>query len=136
MPLQVILVKPCPVIYLSGTIDDLMRMPAPYKTIYEVRLENLGIVLAKVYGGVQSRLAEALGCSPAQIIRLQSDTVTRRNIGDKMARDIERAAGMPHGWMDAPHDDLEELHAKLQRLDSRNVAAIDAMIRSLLQSQD
>ena len=65
----------------------------------QIRRENLRL-LAKQLGG-QARLAEKLGKSEAQISALFSDNQqAKRNIGTRLARQIEQRLGKPHGWLD------------------------------------
>lgn len=53
--------------------------------------------------GSQKKLADAGGCSPAQIGQYLSGN---RNIGSKFARRIEEAMGRPPGWLDQQIEDL------------------------------
>lgn len=68
------------------------------------RLINLRWLLAKHYGGKQIRLAKRLGKRLNVIWRLFTDDPKhRRNIGDDLAREIERATGYPEGWLDVAY---------------------------------
>lgn len=69
------------------------------------RLRLLDLVGAASAGrGKQRRLAERIGKAPAQVSQWINRT---RTITEDIAREIERAAKLPHGWMDsdpaAPH---------------------------------
>jgi len=48
--------------------------------------------------------ARKLGKSPTQVRHWFNPNVNK-NIGNKIAREIEVAFGKPHGWMDSIHDD-------------------------------
>jgi hypothetical protein len=82
------------------------------QTISDIRRTNLRAVIDADFEGVPARLARAIGCQPTSISRLYSDAPSARNMGDKMARDIERVAGRPEGWMDNIHDTELEPMAK------------------------
>lgn len=68
-----------------------------------VRRENLR-ALAKVIGGI-SALANRLGKSQGQISHLIGSHYTK-NVGDKLAAEIERCFNKPPGWLDCIHDGL------------------------------
>lgn len=66
-----------------------------------IRRENLRI-LAKSVGGI-TRLSELLDKPQSQISHLIGKNPIK-NIGDKIAEEIELAFNKPFGWLDRPHD--------------------------------
>lgn len=77
------------------------------KTIAEIRRNNLRDLSQKY--PTQDAFAEAIGKLSVQVshtIKKSRKTGTYiRNIGDKFARDVERALRLPHLWMDEDHDE-------------------------------
>lgn len=59
--------------------------------------------IIKKYGSIE-RLAAATGMNPQHLSQLKNKT---RGIGDKTARKIESALGMPEGAMDRPPADAD-----------------------------
>ncbi len=110
-----------------------MYMPAPYQTIDEIRRANLEMVIEREYGGVSLRLAEAMGIPQTQITRCTSNAASRRNVGDKLARDIERAAGLPVGWMDCVHDEMDDVYDILNGLPSDRRQLAGDLIRAMVK---
>lgn len=70
-----------------------------------IRRTNM-LQLAKVAGGI-TNLAEKLGKSQSQISQLIGRNPSK-NIGDKIARQVERTFGKPRGWMDILHNTVDE----------------------------
>lgn len=73
--------------------------------IKEIRRENMR-ALAKVAGGV-SYLANVLSKSQSQISQLIGKCPSK-NIGDRIARQIEEIFNKPRGWMDVLHNHVDE----------------------------
>lgn len=73
--------------------------------IKEIRRENMR-ALAKVAGGV-SYLATVLSKSQSQISQLIGKSPSK-NIGDRIARQIEEIFKKPRGWMDVLHNHVDE----------------------------
>jgi hypothetical protein len=65
--------------------------------IFDIRRRNTR-QLAQRAGGI-TRLAQRIERDPALVSRYIGKTPTR-NIGPRMARVIERAHQLPHGWLD------------------------------------
>lgn len=100
--------------------------------IQDIRRQNLRAVIEAEFGGVPARLARALGCQPTSISRLTSSAASKRNMGDKMARDIERAAGRPDGWMDILHDaEMDPLTSAITDLVPAERQAVLAFVDAL-----
>ena len=77
--------------------------------VTRVRLLNLDLIIKEKYQGKKSHLAEALGIKASYVSRYYTNKPShKRNISNEMARQVERAADMPHGWMDAAHELLWE----------------------------
>lgn len=68
--------------------------------VKDIRRENTR-ALARAIGGI-SALAKLLGKAQSQISRLIGRTPTK-NIGDKLAAEIEIAFHKPYGWLDREH---------------------------------
>jgi phage repressor protein C with HTH and peptisase S24 domain len=68
--------------------------------IAHIRRDNARDLSNKCQG--ISAFAEKLGKSQSQISSLIGTNPTK-NIGNKIAREIEAAFGLPHGWMDVLH---------------------------------
>jgi hypothetical protein len=73
-----------------------MELPAQIKFYRRNNLRKL----AKEFGGI-SLLAKHLNRSPAQLSHLIGATACKF-IGDHLANDIEKALGLPSGWLDQP----------------------------------
>lgn len=71
----------------------------------DIRRENLR-ALAKQLGGI-TQLAEKLGKSQSQISQLIGKSPSK-NIGDKIATQVENLFNKPHGWMDTLHNHIDE----------------------------
>jgi hypothetical protein len=69
--------------------------------IYSRRVANLDRLIAERYEGNQASFADAAGLKPPQVNRWLSKTTSDpRRITENSARGIERAIGLPTGWMD------------------------------------
>lgn len=66
-----------------------------------IRRENLRALAARY--PTQAEFAEACGTAPSVISLIVSPN-PKRNLGPKLARKIEAAAGLPHGWLDQAHE--------------------------------
>lgn len=69
--------------------------------IKQIRKANM----RKLMAGEKSQLAFAakVGTNPAYLSQILSDK-TKANVGDELARNIELAYMLEHGWMDNPHE--------------------------------
>lgn len=72
-------------------------------TVKETRRKNL-LALIGDQKGAQALLAREMDVEPAYVSQLASGGSSSRGIGDRTARKIERARGLPRGWMDQAHD--------------------------------
>jgi phage repressor protein C with HTH and peptisase S24 domain len=65
--------------------------------IQEIRRERLRRLISDEYGGNTSRFGQIVGKSQSQL----SGTLTsKKGFGEKLARQIEAAVGLPKGWLD------------------------------------
>lgn len=97
----------------------------PGMDVSDIRRENLRI-LAKQLGG-QARLAEKLGKSEAQVSGWFSDNPnSKRNVGTRLAREIEVLLGKPRGWMD--HQQKDDYFD--QDLLIKSVALVEGALRA------
>lgn len=77
----------------------------PGMNVRERRRENLKRLIDERYEGKTGRLADALGKKRPTIYRLfaESDGAGARDIGEDLAREIERVHRLPMHWMDVDH---------------------------------
>lgn len=68
--------------------------------IHQIRLTNLQQAIKKA--GSQARLADMVGIKSAYISQIKNSKHPT-NMGNDVARRIESALGLPHGWMDVLH---------------------------------
>lgn len=68
----------------------------------EIRRANARTLLASECGGTPTVFAERLGKALSQVNHIIGPNPTK-NIGTKLAREIETVFGMPRGWLDADH---------------------------------
>lgn len=66
---------------------------------YSIRRENLRSLIRESHS--QAEFAAACGTAPSVLSLIVSPN-PKRNLGDKLARKIEAAQGLPHGWLDTP----------------------------------
>lgn len=66
----------------------------------QIRRENLAALIRKE--GKAITVAEKAGTAPAYLSQILS-TKTKAQVGDDLARRLEVAYQLPHGWMDTPH---------------------------------
>lgn len=72
--------------------------------IHEIRIANLQWLIGRYYPRRRARLARELGKRENQLWRLFSkDPGHHRNLGNDLAREIERHLGYPRGWLDQRH---------------------------------
>jgi SOS-response transcriptional repressor LexA len=71
---------------------------------FEVRRQNLALLIKDFYEGNRAAFCRATGKNPNLInLVLSSNPEYQRNIGEKLARDIEQRARIASGWLDTPH---------------------------------
>lgn len=75
------------------------------KTIHDTRRENLAFAIRHYFKNAR-QMALDIGVSPNSVSRVFAENPkNRRNVGDDMARAVEKAAELPEGWMDVAHSD-------------------------------
>ncbi|MCD5326741.1 hypothetical protein ACFFU8_18250 [Chromobacterium piscinae] len=72
--------------------------------VNEIRRRNLKALLAP--RGAAARIASATGSSESYLSTLKGKS---RQLGSDLARRIEQAEGLPHGWFDQLHEEEAEL---------------------------
>lgn len=85
---------------------------------HEIRRTNLQALIDTRFAGKAGRLADAIGRKRPQIYRLFSDAENSRDIGEELARDIEKKLGIPLGQLDLENmtnDDTADVIAGYQR---------------------
>lgn len=70
--------------------------------MHEIRLKNLE-KLIEIHGSA-AKIAELIGSAPSVFSVIRSDKYPDKNMGNGMARRIETALKLPHGWMDQLQD--------------------------------
>lgn len=94
---------------------------ARVRGIQQIRRENLRQIILDEFDGSQGKFAAAMGFEqPNLVSRLLSTGKSAKNIGDKLARKIERVAKKPEFWMDH-----SEQQARMQLPDYNVEAAPD-----------
>jgi len=92
--------------------------------IREIRRDNLNQLLTGYES--QKDFAEAVGLSPGHVSQMVNGT---RDMGEQVARRIEKRSRLVDGWMDSPHtktqDDQEaDLLTMFRKSDARGKAFI------------
>jgi hypothetical protein len=73
------------------------------KNAFEVRRQNLLALIRDSYQNNRAEFCRATGKNPNLInLVLSHNDEYRRNIGEKLARDIEARCGIANGWLDSP----------------------------------
>lgn len=73
--------------------------------IKDIRKARLKQLINLKFGGVMARLAETIGRQSSYVARLLAESSDHsRNIGEKLAREIEEACDLPYRYLDAPLD--------------------------------
>lgn len=111
-------------------------------TVDDIKRTNLQSIIDDHYGGVRRRLEMALGKHDGALARYfaRAET-TRRSIGIRLCRQIERLHNLPDGWMRTLHNGqhsfgeltLEEqfvLYAWRRASDAVRQAVVELMVAS------
>jgi hypothetical protein len=73
--------------------------------LQDIRRKNLRALIDQKFDGTIARLAELIDRQAGYVSRLLSDNPDhRRNLGEKLARQIEHATGIQSGWLDTHHE--------------------------------
>ncbi len=90
--------------YLVNLQDIYQKVSGKYSysmDIYEIRKSNLSRLIKEQFEGTQRRLADAIDRQPDYISRVLKGT---KNVGEKLAREIEQTLGLSVGWLDTLHE--------------------------------
>ena len=76
--------------------------------IAEIRRIRLRQLITEQFGGTDAAFALTIEKQPSYVSRLFSENENhRRNLGDKLAREIEKKCVLETGWLDRPLEDAE-----------------------------
>jgi SOS-response transcriptional repressor LexA len=92
--------------------------------VYEVRHRNVRHLIALAGDGGLTKLADRLGKSQGQVSHFGGENPIK-NIGPKIAREIEAAFDRPRGWLDSPH--WSGIHEPVVAFDIRGVDGVDGV---------
>lgn len=98
--------------YLVNLKDIYQKVSGKYSyamDIYEIRRSNLSRLIKEQFEGKQRRLADAIDRQPDYISRVLKGT---KNVGEKLAREIEQTLGLSMGWLDALHEYPQNQHPR------------------------
>ena len=70
-----------------------------------------------------------------QLARVFLKTHNRRDVGTKLARRIEEAAGLDEGWLDQDHARSDDISTRIDLLDLSSRKAIESVIDAMLRQQ-
>ena len=68
--------------------------------LHDTRRRRVRQIIEEQFGGVDAKFAARIERSPAQVARWFMDNEHKRDIGEKLARHIERATAQPQGSLD------------------------------------
>lgn len=89
----------------NNTDDSKVHTRQPL-SLHDIRRQNLRDLIDSKYEGNRSQFSRAVGKNVNLInLILSSNLELRRNLGERMAREIEKGANLPEGWLDADHRD-------------------------------
>ena len=95
----------------------------------KTRLKNAQSLITEQESGNKAEFAKKIETDPSYIYQIFSE-VTSKNIGDDLARRIERAYNKPDGWMDNNHEDEEAMAIarEILKLPKEQLAIIKALL--------
>lgn len=98
--------------------------------ITELRRRNLRHWIDRLHHGKQAGFAAETGINPGELSAL----LKHKAFGERKARSLEQAAGMPHLWLDEPHDTpakhTEQLTTKPTKT-TMNIATIPEILADI-----
>lgn len=95
-------------------------------TIRTIRRRNFLSLLSRYE--TNREFADAVGRAPAFVSQIKTG---RRNIGDDVARDIERAFVLPEGWFDVSHDEVNEQATAARTANSTTLTPVTGHRRTI-----
>ena len=106
-----------------------------YRTTKEIRADNLKKLIDSEFEGVTNQLCQKMSLAHIVLSRLIQPN-PKRFIGERLARDIEKAGGKPYGWLDNPvHATETDLAEKIARLNGRDRQIVVSLLGSLAGGQ-
>ena len=100
----------------------------------ELRQLNAAYVLKHFCNGNKAEMARRIGKLQQSVSKWFTETDDHKNIGNGSARLIEQVFGLPHGWMDQPHENLNDLEMNPQRRTALRIASGETYSIPLRQS--
>lgn len=90
--------------------------------VFERRLHNARHLCQMLYTGVQARFAEAIKKSPSYVNGMLNEPgdSNHKNIGEGVARQIEKLLQLEQGWMDKEHKEQETIARRVVIADASN----------------
>lgn len=123
-----------------SNVNSILRVPPPSRLLSNFGMDSKGarranlVALVSEFGSVQALAdrAEIAATHLRNVINNQDG----RELGDKLARRIEDKLNKPHGWMDAPHEEVPASWAALIRTlesleESKRPIVIEAITTAL-----
>ena len=95
--------------------------------VFDIRRANLR-KLAEQWGG-PTTLAAKLGHSNGSYMAQLAGPHPTRDVSEKVAREIEKTLGLPHGWMDKQHKGV------LGQPDTDALIEVVALVRDVLEAE-
>lgn len=122
------------IVYQNGTGIDLVGM---FRDIKTIRRANAATIIRERFENDFEKAAEAIGTQASFVRRLvRADASGARDIGEVLARKLERLAERPENWLDFDHEQLGGgAFALLERYTS-SPPDIQALIRLALDDPD
>lgn len=103
--------------------------------MHQIRLKNLLLVIEQA--GSQARLADYVGIKSSYISQIKSPTHPT-NMGNDIARRIEKAMNLPFGWMDHLHDESTDTETTSLTTNNQNSYTssrkADTVIKDIINS--
>jgi len=100
--------------------------------IYEIRRINLLTLINELGSAVN--VSEACDISPSYISQAKSSKSDTKNIGNIIARKLEKGTNKPHGWLDTLHTDKAAINNQLT-IDNELFIAVFAYIEGNIQRE-
>jgi hypothetical protein len=117
--------------------------------IYKIRIENARTLMQKV-GGI-SNFSDKIGKAQSQVSRMIGIKPSK-NIGSKIAREIEIKFNKELGWLDQPHDGMQVsepaaqygtvntgramIHRTIDQLNDEEIVLVDLFLKGLAYRSD
>jgi hypothetical protein len=101
--------------------------------VADVRRENLSSLIAERFDGNNAAFCRASGKHQNMInLILTKNLAQRRNMGERLARDIERQIGLVEGFLDVPRQDqtagVQVYTIPITRLDAASAGGLERVV--------